>query len=53
MRPAALLVLLLGDGALLAALRAYALAAQVLLVLLACLLLFAFIQVLCVKWETT
>lgn len=52
-RPAALLLLLLGDAALLAAFRAQTLAAQVLLVLLACLVLFAFTQLVWVKPQTT
>lgn len=50
-RPAALLLLLLGDAVLLAAFRVHAPAVQVLLVLLACLLLFAFTQVIWVKQQ--
>lgn len=52
-RPAALLLLLLGDAALLAAFRAQTPAAQVLLVLLACLVLFAFTQLVWVNRQST
>lgn len=53
LRPVGLLLLLLGDGVLLVAFRVHAPAVQVLLVVLPCLVLFAFTQVVWEKQETT